>query len=53
MPTVGELLLMQKGVVAELTELLGINSPAERRFTAVNKSTFYLSTLIRQRAGKN
>jgi hypothetical protein len=53
MPTLGELALMQRGVVAEISEFLGSNSPAERRFAAVNKNVLYLANLIKTRDGKN
>lgn len=44
---------MQRGVVAEISEFLGSNSPAERRFAAVNKNVLYLANLIKTRDGKN
>jgi hypothetical protein len=46
MPTVGELLLLQKSVVSEITEFLGIGSPAEKRFSVANRSVHYLTKII-------
>lgn len=49
MPSPGETLLLQKAITVRIAEYLGMESPSEKRFMLVNRSTFFLLSIIKVR----